>query len=216
MSSLHNFKEHPFNVEAVQSEVRAFLRQCGAVLEDGTWFLGRPYVCLHSYKTALDLADFAGCIHFMKGSGMHSGSDSPFPKDICRITIKQSPKGVGRLIVHPGVCLMGSCIVAMERVEIEHGVLLGPSVTIMDTDGHGLDRTLPDTHEYWTSRPVRIGHHAWIGMGATILKGVTVGPYAVVAAHSIVTKDVPPHGIVGGNPAKLIKVLEPKGLAESP
>lgn len=52
------------------------------------------------------------------------------------------------------------------------------------------------------------GKNAWIGAGATILPGVTVGENAVVAAAAVVTKDVPANAIVGGNPAKLIKMIE--------
>ena len=48
----------------------------------------------------------------------------------------------------------------------------------------------------------------WIGAGATILPGVTVGENAVVATAAVVTKDVPANAIVGGNPAKLIKMIE--------
>ena len=54
-------------------------------------------------------------------------------------------------------------------------------------------------------KPVRIGRNAWIGAGATILPGVTIGDNAVVAAGAVVTKDVEPNTIVGGNPAKFIK-----------
>ncbi len=57
-------------------------------------------------------------------------------------------------------------------------------------------------------KPVRICKNAWIGAGATILPGVTVGENAVVAAAAVVTKDVPANAIVGGNPAKLIKMIE--------
>ena len=57
-------------------------------------------------------------------------------------------------------------------------------------------------------KPVHIGKNAWIGAGATILPGVTVGENAVVAAAAVVTKDVPANAIVGGNPAKLIKMIE--------
>ena len=61
-----------------------------------------------------------------------------------------------------------------------------------------------------TCKPVHIGKNAWIGAGATILPGVTVGDNAVVGAASVVTKDVAPDTIVAGNPAKFIKVIPPK------
>jgi acetyltransferase-like isoleucine patch superfamily enzyme len=57
-------------------------------------------------------------------------------------------------------------------------------------------------------KPVRICKNAWIGAGATILPGVTVGENAVVAAAAVVTKDVPANTIVGGNPAKVIKMID--------
>jgi acetyltransferase-like isoleucine patch superfamily enzyme len=64
----------------------------------------------------------------------------------------------------------------------------------------------PVTEDYHSSRgDVTIGHDVWLGSGATILSGVTIGHGAVVAAHAVVAKDVPPYGIVGGNPAKLIR-----------
>ena len=53
---------------------------------------------------------------------------------------------------------------------------------------------------------VVIGNDVWIGMHATILSGVTIGDGAVVAAHAVVTKDVPPYAIVAGNPAKVVKM----------
>ena len=66
---------------------------------------------------------------------------------------------------------------------------------------------LPD-HSLLVCKPVHICRNAWIGAGATILPGVTVGENAVVAAGAVVTKDVAPNTIVGGNPAKLIKAIE--------
>ena len=53
-----------------------------------------------------------------------------------------------------------------------------------------------------------IGNHVWIGSNATVLSGVTIGEWAVVAAGAVVTKDVPPYTIVGGVPAKIIKKVE--------
>ena len=66
-----------------------------------------------------------------------------------------------------------------------------------------------DLENRWviTCKPVHIGKRAWIGAGATILPGVTIGDNAVVGAGSVVTKDVEPNTMVAGNPAKLIRRL---------
>ncbi|TIL82183.1 MAG: CatB-related O-acetyltransferase [Mesorhizobium sp.] len=60
--------------------------------------------------------------------------------------------------------------------------------------------------QYLRSRgPIRVGNDVWIGTRATILSGVTIGDGAIIAAGSVVTKDVPPYTLVGGNPAKVIR-----------
>ena len=69
----------------------------------------------------------------------------------------------------------------------------------MDRDYHKLES---ETEVY---KPVTIGNHVWIGCRCLILKGVTIGDGAVVAAGSVVTRDVPGGALVGGNPAKIIK-----------
>ncbi len=62
--------------------------------------------------------------------------------------------------------------------------------------------------------PITIGTHVWIGSNATILPGVTLGDWAVVAAGAVVTQDVPPGAVVGGVPAKILKVIPEKSLQE--
>jgi len=57
----------------------------------------------------------------------------------------------------------------------------------------------------YVAAPVRIGHHCWISARAILLPGVTVGDGAVVAAGAVVTKDVPPWTLVGGNPARVLR-----------
>lgn len=59
-----------------------------------------------------------------------------------------------------------------------------------------------------------IGHDVWLGHGATILEGVQVGTGAVIATRSLVTRDVPPYAIVGGNPAKIIRYRHSKEIIE--
>jgi virginiamycin A acetyltransferase len=68
-------------------------------------------------------------------------------------------------------------------------------------------KSFHDVESYHIKRrgQILIGNDVWIGHGATIMSGVTIGNGAVVAALSVVTKDVPPYAIVGGNPAKIIK-----------
>ncbi|MCI6691142.1 MULTISPECIES: acyltransferase [unclassified Clostridium] len=85
-------------------------------------------------------------------------------------------------------------------------VLMGPDVQIY-TRNHKYDRIDIPMYEQGESeiKPVTIGNDVWIGSRAIILPGVTIGDGAIIAAGAIVTKDVEPYAIVGGNPAKVIK-----------
>lgn len=88
---------------------------------------------------------------------------------------------------------------AGDSVSIGDGTLIAWDCCIMDRDYHKLES------ETEVTAPVVIGNNVWIGCNALILKGVTIGNGAVVAAGSVVTKDVPAGALVGGNPAKVIK-----------
>lgn len=94
---------------------------------------------------------------------------------------------------------------------------IGPGVLFLCKVDHPLDypSTFPFRTLLWnknqgnkdatTKGPIQLGHDVWIGARAIILSGVTIGTGAVVAAGAVVTKDVPPYAIVGGNPARLIR-----------
>jgi len=90
-----------------------------------------------------------------------------------------------------------------KHVSIGSYCLIAWGVTIMDTDYHGIG-TSPRQ-----SLPTIIEEGVWIGNNAIITKGITLGRGCVVATGSVVVKDVPPFTIVGGNPAKVIKEIEP-------
>jgi acetyltransferase-like isoleucine patch superfamily enzyme len=90
-----------------------------------------------------------------------------------------------------------------KRVVIGRYCLIGWNVTITDTDYHGIGYIPP------TDLPTTVEEGAWVGCNSIILKGVTVGRGAVVASGSVVNKSVPPFTIVGGNPAKVLKEIEP-------
>jgi acetyltransferase-like isoleucine patch superfamily enzyme len=91
----------------------------------------------------------------------------------------------------------------MGGITIEDGVLIGPRVNLV-TENHPLN---PDERSALLTKPIRIRQKAWIGAGATILPGVTIGENAIVAAGAVVSKDVPDNVIVGGIPAKIIKAI---------
>jgi acetyltransferase-like isoleucine patch superfamily enzyme len=91
-------------------------------------------------------------------------------------------------------------IACFHHIRIGDRVAIAENVTIRDSDNHRLNY---DGHA--VSKPIEIGNHVWIGMNATILKGVRIGDGAVIAAGSVVTKDVPSHCLAAGVPAKVIK-----------
>ncbi len=125
-----------------------------------------------------------------------------------------------RLSIGDRTFVGSSVIVVAERVAIGDDVLISWGCTIVDHDSHSVhfDERAQDVVDWYSGRkdwshvairPVSIGNRAWIGVNALILKGVTVGEGSVVAAGSVVTRDVPPYSLVAGNPARVVRELRP-------
>jgi acetyltransferase-like isoleucine patch superfamily enzyme len=128
----------------------------------------------------------------------------------------------GRCTVGDFTLLNGALVMVEERIEIGSYCLISWNVGIADSDFHPLEpaQRLIDAQAlapYLKDRPPRpklktapviICDNVWIGMNATILKGVTIGENSVVAAGSVVTKSVPPNVVVAGNPAVVVKRFE--------
>jgi acetyltransferase-like isoleucine patch superfamily enzyme len=91
----------------------------------------------------------------------------------------------------------------MGGITIGDNVLIGPKVNFV-SENHPID---PTQRKSLIGKPIVIKNNAWIGASATILPGITVGENSIVAAGSIVTKDVPDNTIVAGNPAKYLKSI---------
>ena len=91
-------------------------------------------------------------------------------------------------------------------IEIGDGALIGHNV-VLATINHDLDPAMNRKNHY---APIKIGAHVWIGSNATVLSGVSIGEWSVVAAGAVVTKDVPPMTVVGGVPARIIKKITPE------
>ena len=104
-----------------------------------------------------------------------------------------------------GVFINHSAILsASGSIEFEDGVMVAPGVRIA-TINHDMDRR----HTIYTYGKVTIKKNAWLGMNVTVCPGVTIGKYAVVAAGAVVSKDVPDYAVVGGVPAKVIRMQDP-------
>jgi len=148
-----------------------------------------------------------------KGCSLTIGTDSNIEASL--VLEQQSARiSIGsRTHIGGGTLLAAAC-----NIEIGDDVLIAFEAVIMDHNSHSLKfrerrndvRDWISGNKDWSSvamAPVTISNKAWIGVRAIVLKGVTIGEGAVVGAGSLVTADVPPWTIVGGNPAKIIRAL---------
>jgi len=126
-------------------------------------------------------------------------------------------------ILTPFTCDFGNTVKFGKGVFINHSAILSSSGGIEFEDGcmaapglriATINHDMNERHTTYTYGKVTIKKNAWLGMNVTICPGVTVGEYAVVAAGAVVTKDVPDYAVVGGVPAKVIKMLDPKEQKE--
>ncbi len=107
-------------------------------------------------------------------------------------------------------CNFNCVILDVAKVIIGSHVMLGPHVQIY-TAGHPLDAAERQRGLEF-GKSITIGNHVWIGGSAILCPGVKIGEKSVIAAGAVVTKDVPAHVVVGGNPARVIKdISEPGG-----
>lgn len=104
------------------------------------------------------------------------------------------------LTLYDGFCNDGVKIVCSKSITVGGGCVIARDVIIRDHDAHNI---LSDDYE--PAKDIVIGEHVWIGERALILKGVTIGHGAIVAAGAVVTKDVPARCLAAGVPAKVIR-----------
>ncbi|WP_367773628.1 acyltransferase [Flavobacterium sp. WC2421] len=122
----------------------------------------------------------------------------------CKFVVAEN----AQLIVGDKVAMSNATIVATKAITLGNNIMIGGGVTIVDSDFHSLNP------EHWhsskdeanmKSETVTIHDNVFIGMDSIILKGVTIGSNSVIAAGSVVSRDIPFNQIWGGNPAKFIR-----------
>ncbi len=126
-----------------------------------------------------------------------------------RIAVWGRGPGQGRIrigdyaLITPGVRISAS-----DSIEIGDNCMIASGAYITDSDWHGIYDRIERNPE---PAPIRIGNNVWIGDGATVLKGVTIGDNSIVGAGAVVARDVPANVVVAGNPARVVKELDPAG-----
>jgi len=101
----------------------------------------------------------------------------------------------------------GCTLTSYSEIFIDDFTIIGEFVSIRDAN-HGMKLGKPMRYQPHTLKNIRIGQDVWIARGSCILAGVTIGEGSVIGANSVVTKDIPPHSIAAGVPAKVIKKRE--------
>jgi len=112
--------------------------------------------------------------------------------------------GVGPVVIGDHTLIGIGCVV-IGPVTFGHNIILAQNIVISGLNHNYEDPDLPIVQQNVYTKLIRIEDDCWIGANAVITAGVTIGKHSVVAAGSVVTKDVPPFSIAAGNPAKIIK-----------
>jgi acetyltransferase-like isoleucine patch superfamily enzyme len=99
-------------------------------------------------------------------------------------------------------------ISAFQHISIGRECIVADRVMIIDFDHGVVEVERPIREQGIYKRDVNIGHNVWIGYGACVLRGVSVGDNSIVGTNSVVTKDVPANAVVAGIPARIIRMRE--------
>jgi acetyltransferase-like isoleucine patch superfamily enzyme len=181
-----------------------------------TKFIGTGTIVMPSFDVELRSGNIDGRISIGENSVLG-----------CHITLERE---VGNVFIGDNTYISaGTHLICAEQIEVGSNVLIAWGCNIVDHDSHSLNwLERADDVRNWREglmsqgknaasklknwrvvpmAPIHIGNKVWIGFNAIVLKGITIGEGAVVAAASVVTKDVPAWTLVAGNPARPLKEL---------
>jgi acetyltransferase-like isoleucine patch superfamily enzyme len=127
----------------------------------------------------------------------------------CKVRVHEGEVRIGAKSVLGQECTIS----AYKRVEIGRECVIADRVMMIDFDHGMVEVERPIRLQGIYKRDVRVGHNCWIGYGACLLRGVTVGDNAVIGTSAVVTKDVPANAVAAGVPARVVRMREaPRSL----
>jgi acetyltransferase-like isoleucine patch superfamily enzyme len=186
---------------AVLPFVRLYFALHGVGWGAGWMIYGRPLIQRHA----------GSHIRIGRGLNMRNWFGSN-PLGVAHRSILATWTADAHIEIGDDVGMTGATIVAQTGVTIGHRVFIGANTTICDTDFHPLrSDARADNPTQGVSRPIIIEDDVFIGMSSLILKGSHIGRGSVIGAGSVVSGTVPPGVIFAGNPARLVRTLEPEG-----
>lgn len=147
--------------------------------------------------------DFPRIMRNKKAGSLYVGPGATLEVDAfsfnqgCEIAVNEG----ATLRLGTGYCSNDMVIDCFQEITIGRGCMISKGVKIRDSHNHDI----VSDGNYVRTAPIHIGDHVWIGMGAMILSGVSIGSGSVVAAGAVVNRDVPENCLVGGVPAKVLK-----------
>jgi acetyltransferase-like isoleucine patch superfamily enzyme len=122
----------------------------------------------------------------------------------CKIRVHEGNVSIGAKTVLGQECTIS----AFQHVSIGRECVIADRVMMIDFDHGMVEVERPIRLQGIYKRDVRVGHNVWIGYGACVLRGVTVGDNAVIGTNAVVTRDVPANAVVGGVPARVLRMRE--------
>ncbi|MES1990500.1 MAG: acyltransferase [Pseudomonadota bacterium] len=155
-----------------------------------------------SISSPRNLEIFGGQIRIGKHAHIHAARGN-----LTRLCTWTTDGREGRITIGDHVLISpGTHIVASESISIGHNTMFASGCYISDSDWHD---TYDRTKELDKHRPIVIGENVWLGVRVIVGKGVTIGDNTIVGAGSVVTKDLPANCIAAGNPARVVRELDP-------
>ena len=160
--------------------------------------LGKDYLFIHPWNIKIfgdriTLGDYANIL---------TTSDNKV-----RLTVWPEEKGKGRIAIG-NYCLIcpGVRISSAHEIVIGDSCMLAGNAFVTDSDWHG---TYDRVFTIGNTAPVHISDNVWLGDRTTVCKGVTIGKNSIIGTGSVVVRDVPPDVVAAGNPARVVKKLDP-------